>query len=503
MSSKNKLILMVSIIILIAGGVILYVYKGGIEFRAEELTSRGPNVETKDNKIYVNGENLFPIGLWGVPADSIFVNSNIKLPLTAEELKNAGFNVLTPANPVRSTNPREEDKIIEGLYRFVFIRQKDGLNPVCQAKAPSSGKDSCFIRRIIKDNLPRTDVVGWFGADEPGVKKQNQPQPISPAALKAGYDLAKAIDPLKRPIWINQAPFGVPPPPSNPDYTTLVPYNTALNILSSHIYPIPESSILSIFQHKNLAVIGEFISKLLPIAENTTKHPLWLFLQGSQKNGFAEYKNNPCGGCDQKPTKEQQGFMAYEAIISGANGLYWFGAWNLSKDDPVLQAILDVVKEINQSQKVILAPKSPSNIKVSTPAYTNGQGDEEPIHLAIKRLNDKDYIIAANNLDKETSATFETPVSRVLKYPTAEELAGAGDNFKINFPSFGATILEIVPAPGKSLPPQNTTSQQPQETSGESQKESRSKIVTFLIVSLATLTILTLGYVLLRKSKKI
>ncbi|MBI2263451.1 hypothetical protein HYU72_02315 [Candidatus Berkelbacteria bacterium] len=477
LSSKITLIL-AAFLLLGAGGFYVYALLGGkLGFKAEEkVETKAPAVEIKENKLYVNSSFVFPLGLWGVPSDSVFGNSKLKLPLTAQEIKDAGFNILMPAYPINRKTDVLSEKEISGLYRFVFIRQKDGLNAECQKKdidtdpaipllpevpsldvtatsglgeeaKPEVGipaeipPSKCFITSTIKSLESRSDVIGWFGADEPAMQKPTQPEVIPVDALKAGYDLAKKTDPLKRPVWIDQAPAGLPPPTNFPNYSTINPYNAAMDIFSTYIYPVPKSTIGARFKNKNVALVGEIVSALKTVANSDKKRPFWMFLQGAEKAVWA-----PPGGTQAstvRPTKEEQRFMAYDSLIHGADGLFWFGVWGLPKDASHLSDILTVVKEIKTNQDLLTAPDSALSIKVQTTNNILDAEGKSAIHFKVKKWKEQDYIIVANNSEQEIEATFETPVAKVLNYPSGEKVAGLGDNFKQKIEAFGVRIYQL------------------------------------------------------------
>lgn len=442
LSPKPNYFLLAVSILLVVSAYFYYSSKTGmIKSRAQEVVTSNPSVELRENKLYVDGQYIFPIGLWGVPKDTVFANSTNKLPLTALELKAAGFNLLMPYNPIKSSTEQEIET--PGLYRLVFIRQADGLNLECQATPTDITQDTCRIRKIIRSNLNRTDVIGWFGADEPGVIKTNQPQPISPDALKAGYDIAKATDPLKRPVWIDQANIGVPPPSYNCDLSSLLPYNKALDIYSTFAYPIPAQSIISnCWKNLNLALVGEVATKHSTIANADKKRPFWFFLQGSDKNSWG---TSDCTGCDQKPTKEEERFMAYNALIHGADGIFWFGVWALPTDDPTLKGILDVAKEINDNKNILTADVSTLDVKVTVTKNILDAEGKSALHYMVKHYGSKDYIIVANNVAQGIEVVFKVPATGVARYPSGEKITTSNNSFKEKIEPFGVRIFEVTP----------------------------------------------------------
>lgn len=475
LSSKITLIL-AAFLLLGAGGFYVYALLGGkLGFKAEEkVETKAPTVEVKENKLYVKGSFVFPLGLWGVPADSVFPNSKIKLPLTATEIKDAGFNILMPAYPINRKADVLSEKETSGLYRFVFIRQKDGLNAECQKKPgttvtpppvtvpslddtatsglgeeakPEPGEiktpeeAECFITSTIKSLEDRGDVIGWFGVDEPAMQKPTQPEVISLEALKAGYDLAKKTDALKRPVWIDQAPAGLPPPANFPNYSSITPYNAAMDIFSTYIYPVPKSRIGARFKNKNVALVGEIVSALSRVANSDKKKPFWMFLQGAEKAVWAPTRDPEISV---RPTKEEQRFMAYDALIHGADGLFWFGVWGLPKDASQLADLLAVAKEIRTNQELLTAPDSTLSVKAqASNNILDGEGNNA-LHFKVKKWKEQNYIIAANNSEQEIEATFETPVAKVLNYPSGEKVVGLGDNFKQKIEAFGVRIYQLV-----------------------------------------------------------
>lgn len=383
------------------------------------------------------------------------------------------------------------DPVVPGLWRVPYINQKEGLSDDCRATEPPSSDHpadpaKCKVRRAVFKSRNRNDVIGWFGNDEPNINKVNQPRPTPPDALIAGYNIAKAADPLKRPIWNNISPRATPV--YNTDgsiirciwsqpatwtncawnnFDTVKPYNASLDIFSSHIFPIPPKNDISplyqaSYQNKNTAMVGQVVDIFKQIANSDKKRPFWMNIQGSQKKVWQRKAADP--DLDVKPTYQEQRFMAYDALVHGAGGLIWFGVYGLEATDSAVKAITDTAKEIRYNRLIFLAAPSAIPVTFST---TNPGGapildyQGTTVHFMVKALSnsDKIYIVATNDYKGSVDARVTVPSGyKVYPYPASppgnfiSTQGAVYQSFTEHFETLGVRIYELIPTGSKSTP---------------------------------------------------
>ena len=149
----------------------------------------------------------------------------------------------------------------------------------------------------------------WKGADEPWPRSQ-------PADLKHAFTTVKRLDPnhLFHTIF---GPFSIDgtmlkPPPNPPD---LRRYNAVTDTHGTDVYPIyhPRNPV----KIRRLHMVGRWMAAL---RRATGRNAVTMTLQICFKGAKSRYSDDFV-----LPTKRQERYMAYDAIINGARGLFFFG----------------------------------------------------------------------------------------------------------------------------------------------------------------------------------
>lgn len=160
----------------------------------------------------------------------------------------------------------------------------------------------------IVDGLKDAPGLGaWKGADEPLHGN------VAPAGLAAAYDFVRSRDP-NHPLVIIQAPQARDGPLT---VARLRPYAAAGDIHGVDIYPISHPPGAHAGRpNKDISVVGD-VTALVVQAAPGKEH--WTTLQIAW-SGMLPPAHVPIF-----PNLQQERFMAYQAIVAGANGLVFFG----------------------------------------------------------------------------------------------------------------------------------------------------------------------------------
>jgi hypothetical protein len=166
---------------------------------------------------------------------------------------------------------------------------------------------------------------------------------------------------------ITQAPIGT--------VAQLSPYRKAFDITGADVYPVsypPGAHTRT--GNRDISVVGDVTRKMITAAG---AKPVWMTLQIAW-SGVAPSKQRP-GVVPRFPTLQAERFMAYQAIVSGARGLVFFGGhltqvaapgdaaagWNWTFWDEVLRPL---VAELTSAAvaPALVAPSARAAVKSST-----------------------------------------------------------------------------------------------------------------------------------------
>ena len=218
----------------------------------------------------------------------------------------------------------------------------------------------------IADGLQGHPALGAYkGVDEPRNPFRGADW-IRPAGLVRAYERLRQLDGT-HPLVITQAPIGT--------VAQLSPYRKAFDVTGADVYPVsypPGAHTRS--GNRDINVVGDVTRKLVKAAGGK---PVWMTLQIAW-SGVAPSKQHP-GVVPRFPTLQAERFMAYQAVVSGARGLVFFGGhltqvaapqdaaagWNWTFWDEVLRPL---VAELTSGAvaPALVAPNAKAAVKPST-----------------------------------------------------------------------------------------------------------------------------------------
>lgn len=218
----------------------------------------------------------------------------------------------------------------------------------------------------------------YKGHDEPEWGKA----PVQ--SLDRAYKILKEIDP-NHPLAIIQAPRGT--------VESLRKYNPVCDIAGFDVYPVgypPGMHSQFAATNSELSMIGDYTRRMVEIREGNPA--IWMTLQIAWSG-----VTNP-GKTLRYPTFADQRFMAYQAIISGARGLMYFGGaipsaltdedkkagWNWRFWNRVLRQVVEEIGTKSPLYPALVAAESKLPIKVQ------GSG----IEFCVREVGDEIFILA-------------------------------------------------------------------------------------------------------------
>jgi hypothetical protein len=301
----------------------------------------------------LGGKSLFPITLGNGPP---LAGKDPESGLSGwAEVAAAGVKMLRvypkweAANAAQQIQAVKEEMVAAASYG---LRLWVGLYNVANDLSKQA-----LLEQIIDGLKDAPGLGAWKGADEPLHGNLAAP------GLAAAYDFVRSRDP-NHPLVIIQAPQARNGPLT---VARLKPYAAAGDIHGVDIYPISHPPGAHAGRpNKDISVVGD-VTAIVARAAPGKEH--WTTLQIAW-SGMLPPKHVPIF-----PNLHQERFMAYQAIIAGANGLVFFGGdipnalnpadaesgWNWTFWHTVLK---HVVRELNSTAvgPALVAPPAPLTV---------------------------------------------------------------------------------------------------------------------------------------------
>ena len=245
--------------------------------------------------------------------------------------------------------------------------------------APNTTKNSLALWEHSISSLLRPEVMahpallGYFLVDEPHWNGK----PVK--CLTASYEIIKALDPY-HPIWINEAPRG--------SVEIHREYSQAADIYGIDIYPVPYPNSHSGMADKGLTSVGKYARQTAEICAG--HKPAWMALQGFAWGNFQ--KGKPVV----YPTWQELRFMTYDALLSGADAVAYWGLQYI--EDP---AFYDCLYQMTRELHTL------SGLFADAPILTDAVHTDNPrIQCRAYRHGNHLYILAVNHSDSTENVIF-------------------------------------------------------------------------------------------------
>lgn len=224
----------------------------------------------------------------------------------------------------------------------------------------------------------------WKGDDEPQWGQRPIPE------LERAYSIIREQDPT-HPVWIVEAPRGT--------RKTLSAYSTprTRDITGVDIYPISyPPGMHSLLPNRHISLVGDHTDIMMDVADG--QMPVWTTLQIAWSGVWKP------GRTLRFPTYHQQRFMAYQAIITGARGLIWFGGnlevtlnerdrehgWNWTYWDQTLRPLIEEIGHKGPLTPALVAPSSDLQLFPKVVGMTFGRA--KGVEYLVREVGDDVYV---------------------------------------------------------------------------------------------------------------
>jgi hypothetical protein len=196
-----------------------------------------------------------------------------------------------------------------GLHAWSWLGSAADL-PARAAGQPPSPQERLLAR--LADGLQgHPALAAYKGIDEPANPFRGT-KVLPPAGMTRAYTRLKAIDP-SHPVVVIQAPLGTA--------ARLARYRSTFDITGADIYPVSyPPGVHAGSANRDLSVVGDVTRKMVAAAGGK---PVWTTLQVAW-SGTVPSQVHP-HVVPRFPSLHDERFMVYQAIVSGARGLVFFG----------------------------------------------------------------------------------------------------------------------------------------------------------------------------------
>jgi hypothetical protein len=250
------------------------------------------------------------------------------------------------------------------------------------------------ITELVRKFKSHPALLCWEIADEPAFTWNSAELRIRPELMIETYRLIKKEDP-DHPVYTNHGPVNL--------VSTLKKYNPGTDIVACDIYPVIPHGITPTYAlfpdglqgdllNSYISQVGEYSDKMHRVADSA--RPVLMVLQGFAWEMLQKKeKRNP--EMIEYPTYEQSRFMAYNAIVHGADGINYWGMSYTPQPSPFMNDLNKVTQELASMQPVLSTRDY--LIKIEKTYHELGHSVDAGVEIISKEVNGKLYLITINS----------------------------------------------------------------------------------------------------------
>jgi hypothetical protein len=371
------------------------------------------SVDSATGNLLLGGRRVFPIGL-SDPPPLQGTAPDSGLPAWAE-IAAAGVGYVRNYTVWRAEGIDEQLLSVaqeldaapkHGLQLWLALAGVDG----------DLGKQS-LLDEIVNEFKGHPGLGVWKGVDEPAHGH------VPAGGCVVVYRHLRTLDP-DHPVAIIEAPRGPSPSAGSRDTrltaAAVRPYAAACDIHGVDIYPLPPGAHAGGPPvNTDISVVGDMTDI---IVQATRRKAIWTTLQIAWSGVFPPH-------AVVFPTLQQARFMAYDAIVAGARGLFFFGGqfkqvmneadkqlgWNWTYWRKVQRPLLEELTDTEHLQ-ALTAPLAQAAIKA----------DAADVALSARRAGSSFYLIAVRKSPNATGKVRFSGLPAELTHGTV--LAHPGGN---------------------------------------------------------------------------
>jgi len=248
-------------------------------------------------------------------------------------------------------------------------------------------------------------LFAWELVDEPAFTWKSADMRVPPGPMIETYNEIKKIDTI-HPVYLNHAPVNL--------VSTMRKYNPSNDITACDVYPVIPQGIKPTYAlfddglqgdllNPYISQVGEYVDKMRRVTG--PDRPLLMVLQG-----FAWEMLKPEKERDPSmvlyPTFQESWFMAWNALIHGANGFIWWGNSYTPPEHPFHKDLALVTRRLREMEDVIVATSEETPIELEY--HELGHSVDSGAEFLVKRTEKGTWLLAANSDRYPVKVTFKT-----------------------------------------------------------------------------------------------
>jgi hypothetical protein len=305
----------------------------------------------------------------------------------------------------------------------------------------TTGSDPVRIRTVVSNFSRHPALLFWESEDEPSYQWKKPGPRISPERIRAAYALLKQLDP-SRLVYLNHAPTNL--------VSTLQAYNPGGDILATDIYPVIPHGIRELyglwptgrqgdFADTHISQVGRYADKIREVAGPS--RATFMVLQAFAWENLREKDRDPAMVL--YPSRAALRFMAWQAIVHGANGILWWGLAYTPHESPLWSDLVAVVKEIRTHLAALSA--APRKLSMSLTYHDTGHSLDRGLEWMAKPDGNAWLIIAVNADPNPVDVSLQGPpgLGSAELSPPGNAVTRTAAGIRLKLPPFDVQLIRI------------------------------------------------------------
>jgi len=271
-----------------------------------------------------------------------------------------------------------------------------------------ANETSTRIKENVRKFKDQPALLCWETVDEPAFTWNSAELRVKPEPLIQTYNLIKAED-SEHLVYMNHAPVNL--------VSTMQKYNPGNDIVACDVYPVIPHGIrpsYAIFPdglqgdllNPYISQVGEYVDKMRRVTGSGK--PLFMVLQGFSWEMLRK-ENDRDPKMIKYPTYEESRFMAFNAIIHGANGIVYWGTSYTPQPSSFWFDLKKVTHELGKMQNILAAHNV--KMKIEKEYHELGHSVDAGIEMLVKNYNNKTYLLTANADKNPAKITFKSLIN--------------------------------------------------------------------------------------------
>ncbi len=323
-----------------------------------------------DGMVTVNGKRTLIIGsYYQAKSDRPF-----------GEMADAGFNLIRTG-----LNTEEMDKAqAAGLMTWTTV----GTIELDKKEATSAA----LVKKV--DSVKGHPALAILeSVDEPAWTWKKAEARIPPEPFVQAYPIIKAADPNHL-LYMNQAPTNL--------VKTMRAYNGGTDIVACDIYPVNPGGLKEMFalfedghqgdlNNTTLSQVGDYVDKMRKVTG--PDRPLLMVLQGFAWEMLVPEEQRR----DEKilyPSYAESRFMAFQALIKGANGIVYWGSGYTPQPSDFWTNLKRVTREVADLSGPLAERRT--DLKLTVDYHEMGHSVDDGVQFLAKAYGEKLYLFTCN-----------------------------------------------------------------------------------------------------------